>query len=206
LKRSTVQLVGSVIIAFVVGVVVGGYLIPSQGPMFGGYQIRPTIGPGPTIRETSTSASIKVNTQSPTSTNTKIFLAADLTLTPPRPTNFPSETFVVVLQAEGPTDHLAGTLFLFNPVSSCRISVEVSGTLFTSSARGNQALNFTGYEPPDPCIQLGEAVVNIRIGLAYAPPDPCILAFHVPGRTITLSGEPTRFIVATASTTTTLRT
>ena len=56
------QFLGTALIAFVVGIVIGGYIIPSQGPTFGGLQIRTTrYGPtfGLTIRETSSHATTR---------------------------------------------------------------------------------------------------------------------------------------------------
>ena len=133
----------------------------------------------------------------------RVFIAADLTL-PSTASNLPSETFVV-LQADGLTNHLEGTLFLFYPPKSCATrSVFVSGTLFTNPTTGYQTLAFTGETSPDPCIGLGPAVVRITIGPAPEPPDPCILMFNFPsGRTATYAGETASFIVGTVTTTTT---
>jgi hypothetical protein len=150
-------------------------------------------------------------------TNTNVFVAADLTLTPSGPSNLPSEMtseIFVVLEAGGPTNHLVGALFLFTPVSSCSVNVPgvvpVSGTLFTNPTTGIQTLSFTGYLPPDPCIHdpgpLGRALVKIMIGPAPTPPDPCILTLQVPGVTVTFTGETTRFVVATVTSTTTTTT
>lgn len=143
--------------------------------------------------------------------NSKVFVAADLTLASPASSNFASEFFVVLQAAApvtvaGPPNQLMGRLFIFNPVSSCGIGVPavvpVSGGLFTNPTTGAQTLNFTGYAPPDPCIRLGAALVTIIIGpLRYAPPDPCVLTLHVPGITITFTGETARFILITTTTT-----
>ena len=66
MKRSLlVQFMGTAIIAFVVGIVIGGYLIPSQGPMFGGYPLRTTLEPRTTTRETSSTSSRSTSTGTP---------------------------------------------------------------------------------------------------------------------------------------------
>ena len=149
-------------------------------------------------------------TQQPTQPpQSKFFVAADLTRASSG--DILASEFFVVLQAAAPVtaaappNRLLGTLFIFNPVTSCGVAgpveIAVSGGLFTNPTTGAQTLNFTGYVPPDPCIKLG-ALVNITIGpLRYYPPDPCVLTFKVDGRTITFTGETARFLLVTTTTT-----
>ena len=138
----------------------------------------------------------------------RVFIAADLTPHSTVPV-LPSE-ILVVLQADGSANDLEGTLFLFNALRSCRVSVPamaVSGKLFTDSTTGIQRLAFKGFEPPDPCIELGPAMVKVMIGPAFTPPDPCTLTFRfLHGTNVTYTGETVRFIVANSTTTTTTST
>ena len=138
----------------------------------------------------------------------RVFIAADLTPYSTVPV-LPSE-ILVVLQADGSANDLEGTLFLSNALRSCRISVPavaVSGKLFTDSTTGIQRLAFKGFEPPDPCIELGPAMVKVMIGPAFTPPDPCTLTFRfLHGTNVTYTGETVRFIVANSTTTTTTST
>jgi len=146
----------------------------------------------------------------PNNAHWQAFVAADLTLSSTSPADFPSELYVV-LQAQGQASHMVGGLYVFNPISSCRVNVPlvalVSGNLFTNANTGAQTLNFTGFEPPDPCIRLGAGLVSIVIGPPpppfFTPPDPCVLTLRTSNSTITLTGETSRLIVTTSTTTTT---
>jgi len=144
----------------------------------------------------------------------QVFVAADLTLPalPSAASNLPSEIFVV-LQAGGQAgpDHCdkvcqAGTLFLFNPESSCKINVPavvvVTGSSYTNPLNGEVNLTFRGFEPPEPCLQLGQREWEFMVGPAPVPPDPCVLIGTSPsGVTVTYTGETARFLVTTMTTT-----
>jgi hypothetical protein len=137
----------------------------------------------------------------------RAFVAADLTLHSPGPAGFPSELFGI-LQAQGPANSMLGGLYVFNPVSACKLNVPlvvvVSGNLFTNATTRSQTLNFTGFLPPDPCIQSGAGFLRIVVGPThFVPPDPCELSLHTSNSTITFTGETSRYVVGTTTTTTT---
>jgi len=134
-----------------------------------------------------------------------VFVAADLTL--PSTVAVSASEIFVVLQADGSANNLAGLMFLFNPESSCKINVPavvvVTGSSYTNPLNGEVNLTFRGFEPPSPCLQLGQKEWEFMIGPAPEPPDPCVLIGTSPsGATLTYTGETARFIVTTITTTT----
>jgi hypothetical protein len=91
---------------------------------------------------------------------------------------------------------MVGVLYVFNPVTSCGINmplvVVVSGNVPTNAATGAQTLNFTGFTPPDSCIQLRAGLVSIVVGPpappSFEPPDPCVYTFRTLISTIAFTG------------------